>query len=320
MNPNKKVTDPALLDQLEGRRVKDPNVLDQLNDENPTEDAGAYLDNLPKPEGFWSKLPRNILIGLTHAGRNLHNAPHDIVQQFEHATSFENPLDKILEEKYGIKQKPSKPLSEYLPNDTQDYSDVFGMNKDSKTLIDKLIQGGVEHAPEIIGAGGLMRGGFRRLIGTHNIERVRRAANNSGLHFGYTPETIQQSRRFLPPSIATDEMLEATEAGGFNAAFSTQSQIGHHQRTLARSPLAAEQRRAPMAGDLKKNMLGQLYNILEQGGLPNEAAMLQRGINSYSQYMQIRNAVVPVLKKSRNPSNNTCSIRLWLEKSKESIK
>ncbi len=47
MNPNKKVTDPALLDQLEGRKVKDPALLSQLNDGEEQEDSGAYLDNLP---------------------------------------------------------------------------------------------------------------------------------------------------------------------------------------------------------------------------------------------------------------------------------
>ena len=46
--------------------------------DNEEEDAGTYLDNLPQPDGFFHKLPRNIATGLAHAGRNLHNLPHDL--------------------------------------------------------------------------------------------------------------------------------------------------------------------------------------------------------------------------------------------------
>ncbi len=41
------------------------------------------LDALPEEPGFLSKLPRNIAIGLTHLGRNVHNLPHDITKGVE---------------------------------------------------------------------------------------------------------------------------------------------------------------------------------------------------------------------------------------------
>jgi len=263
MNPNKKVTDPALLDQLEGRRVKDPNVLSQLNDEVSAEDAGAYLDNLPKPEGFWSKLPRNILIGLTHAGRNLHNAPHDLVQQFENATAFENPLDKILEEKYGIKQKPSKPLSEYLPNDIQDYSEVLGGNKDTKTLFDKLIQGAFEYSPELIGAGGLVRAGLRKYPITQRgaarqLRKAEKLAAERGINIPLSTQSIDESIPFLPKTHATRELLKGAESGKYEPSFGLQSQVGKHERDLRKSALASERLLAPQARELKQRIISEM--------------------------------------------------------------
>ncbi len=270
---------------------KSPSPFEQYKVKPKEEEAdnGAYLDSLSNGGGFWKNLPRDIAIGLTHLGRNTANLPHDISKLAEW------PAEKL----FG----PLKhPLSSYLPYDTENYGDVFGQ-KGEPTMLSNLIQQGIAHAPDIVGGAGLVRGGARRLMGTHYIDQVRRfARENPNLNFSYTPQTVQQAERFLPRSIASNEMIEASNAGGFNPSFSMQSQIGHHQRTLERSPLAAEQRRAPQAGDLKQNMLGQLYNVLEGAGFPNEAATLRRGINNYRQYRQVMNAVVPILKQLKIPT------------------
>ena len=60
------------------------------------EDPGAYLDSLGPQEG--SHPLRDIIIGLTHAGRNLHNFPHDIAQGFEQATA---PIGQAFESDAG---------------------------------------------------------------------------------------------------------------------------------------------------------------------------------------------------------------------------
>ncbi len=314
-----KVTDPALLSQLgesPRKKVTDPALLKQLNsDEENVEDAGAYLDNLPKSEG--SHPLRDIMIGLTHAGRNLHNLPHDTVSGIEKLGDYFNSKDPYW--KKHQKPKDSFKLSEHLPNDEQDYSDIWGGNKDKKTLLDKIIQGGVEHAPELIGAGGLIRGGFRRLTGTHHLNQVERAANRSGVDFNYHPNTVDEARNYLPTSHATNEMIQGSEAGGYTPSFSMQSQVGHHQRTLANSPLAADRLLAPRAGELKQSMLGELGNILRRSGMHHEADLLGRGINNYRQYMRVRNAVLPVLKQLGIPVTVLTALGLGFKKVKKAL-
>ena len=83
-----KVSDPALLAQLgqsPRKKVTDPSLLAQLNSEEPQEDTGSYLDNLPEPEGFFSKLPRNIITGLANLGHSTLNTPHDVARCTENA-------------------------------------------------------------------------------------------------------------------------------------------------------------------------------------------------------------------------------------------
>lgn len=324
MNPNrKKVSDPALLANLGGekrQKVTDPNLLAQLNGDEEEDDEGAYLDNLPKPEGFWSKLPRNILIGLTHAGRNLHNSPHDIVQALEHgASSFgNNDLDKLLADKYGVKQNKGKPLSAYLPHDTQDYSDVFGGDKDAKTLVDKIVQGGFEYSPELIGGLGLARGGIRRLKGTHQLDKVDKAIKNKGLdNFSYDEKTLREAKKYMPPSEASKEALMRSASGEYPASFSLQSQIGHHQRNLSNSALASERLLAPRVGELKQNMAKQLQDILRSHGMHEEADLLKQGIKNYAQYMRIKNASMPVLKKLGIPTTILAALGFGYKKAKK---
>ena len=78
-------------------------------------------------ESAWKRIPRDVLIGLTHAGRNLHNLPHDL------ASLGEWPIEKL-------RGKPFEhPLSSYLPNDTENYAETWGQNGKGSTL-DNVLQ------------------------------------------------------------------------------------------------------------------------------------------------------------------------------------
>ncbi len=289
-------------------------------------DEGAYLDNLPQPEG--SHPFRDIFIGLTHAGRNLHNLPHDVTQSVESVgESFGNklnqafPLPKGVQEKLNSMQKnePFK-LSEHLPYDPNSYADIYGQ-KGEGTLLDQLIQKGFEHGPELVGAGGLLRGGIRRLKGTHQLDEVRRIANlGNAPSFRYNPQTIDEARNYMPNSHAIEEMIAGVERGEYNPAFSMQSQIGHHQRNLANSALASERLLAPRVGELKQNMIGQLENVMRSNGLNREADLLRGGINNFRVYSQVKNAVMPVLKKLGIPVTILSALGFGYKKAKQALR
>lgn len=270
------------------------------------EDTGAYLDNLPQPEGFWHKLPRNILTGLTHAGRNLHNLPHDISKLAEW------PVEKIA-------GKLEHPLSSYLPYDEQDYSDVWGGNKANDTMMDKIIKGGVEFAPEIIGGAGLIRGGFRRLKGTHQLDKVEKMLQQKGVsQFNYPDAMIKESKKFLPKTEATKELLGEVAKGGYKPAFKLQSQVGHHQRKLMKSPLASENSlMAPKAGELKQKMLGHLETVMRNANLIEEADLLKKGINNYRQYKQVMKVAMPLVKYLGIPTTIFAAIPFAYKKAKQ---
>lgn len=321
-----KVTDPSILAQLNGssKKVTDPVLLEKLNGEDE-EDDGAYLDNLPEPEGFWSKLPRNILIGLTHAGRNLHNLPHDLVQSAENAgESFGNkinfPLPKEVQEKLDSMPKHKQfKLSEHLPNDTESYADVFGQ-KGEGTLMDKVIQKGLEHAPELIGAGGAIKTGLRKFPvsqrgATRQLKEAEKLISERGINnFQTNYPLLQEASQFLPKTHASGEMLQGVINGEYKPAFALQSQIGKHARDLAKSPLASERLLAPQARELKGVILHEMEQALRSTGHHKEADLLKGGIEDYAKYMKFKEKAWPILKKLGVPTSGLAALGLGTRK------
>jgi hypothetical protein len=277
-------------------------------------------EETPEPEGSHPFL--DILAGLANAGRNLHNMPHDVVQSVENSTQGfggNNPFEQIIAEKFGINKKPVSNISDYLPYDPTNYSATFGVNPETMTLMDRLIQGGVEHAPEFIGGGALLRSGYRRVKGTHYLDKLERMIKQKNIKdFAYPNNMIQQSKKFLPKTEATKELIAETQAGNYKPAFNLQSQVGHHQRKLAKSPLASENSiMAPKAGELKQNMLGHLEKVLRAGGNTEEADLLRRGISNYKQYIKIKDAAMPYIKYGGIPTTVLALLGLGIKKGKQ---
>jgi hypothetical protein len=301
-----------------------------------------YYSDLPKEE-FYSKIGfkntkqsmpeneeshpfRDIIIGLTHAGRNLHNLPHDIVQSAENAgESFGNkinfPLPKEVQEKLDSMPKHKQfKLSEHLPNDINDYADVFGQ-KGEGTLLDQIIQKGTEYSPELIGGGALIRGGFRRLKGTHQLDKLEKLIKQKGIKgFNYPKQMINESKKFLPQTNATKELLAEANAGNYKPAFNLQSQVGHHERALSKSPLPADYSiMAPKARELKQNMVGHLEKILRSQNLNEEADLLKTGIKNYGQYKRFMKVAVPVVKYLGIPTTIFAGIPYAYKKANEAF-
>lgn len=316
-NVAKSKFDFSLLTPIDEKKSSFEENLQPIEDES-LEDEGEYLDNLPEPEGFWKKLPRNILIGLTHAGRNLHNLPHDIAQGFESGTK---DIGATLNQLKGPRIKQT-PISESLPYDANEYGDVFGQEGDP-TLLDSLIQGGIEHAPEIMGAGGIIRAGLRKYpITSRGAGRRLRKADRFATERNISPippgfETIEESIPFLPKTHATRELLKKAEQGDYNSLFSLQSQIGKHERDLRSSSLASERLLAPQAQDLKRKILNDLETGLRAHGHNDIADLMREGINDYRKYIKFREDVKPIIKKIGIPTSALAFVGLLSTKGKK---
>lgn len=309
------------------------------------EDEGAYLDNLPSGKGFFSKLPRNIAIGLAGLQHKVVNTPYELGKGIEsgvnqiganinqklplpNTQSRKPSLQEIVEsfnKKNNVPEEMINPnwnksIAEHIPHQEEhDFAKMLGQEGEG-TIADKLIQKGIEYAPELYAGKGLLQGAFKRLIGTHQLNKVRQVANELNIpDFGYTPETIAQAKAYLPKGESTINMIKGVKSGEYNPSFSMQSQIGAHERALEKSILPADRLLAPQLGDLKKNMIGQLQNTLIREGLTEEAKLLETGINKYAKYMKVKEAIIPVLKKYGIPTSVLAAIGFGFDKAKKAL-
>ncbi len=132
-----------------------------------TEDEEQIQPEL-ESESAISKLPRNVGIGLLNLAHSAENYPHDIVKGFEtSAKEFGNkiqgsmPLPPELMGAFGNKEPNglSKRLF-HLPE--VDYAKMLGQEGEG-TLLDKIIQKGVEYAPELYMGGGLLKAAAKKI-------------------------------------------------------------------------------------------------------------------------------------------------------------
>lgn len=292
--------------------------------------AGEYLDKLPNPEGFLSKLPRNILAGLAGLGHSTLNLPHDLVQGAENSLmSLGVSLNKaipfpraIQENLNAIQKNNSFNLSEHIPyQEDYNFAQMLGQ-KGEGSLMDNIIQNGLKYAPEIVGGRALIKAGLHKLPITKGLasrqlkEADKLVQNLSPPKIPLSQQTIDEALQFLPKTHASRELLTGAKSGEYNASFSLQSQIGAYERALRKSPLAAERLLAPQARDLKMRVIEEMETGLRSHGYNDIADLLKGGINDYRKYIQFRDKAFPIFKKIGIPTTGLALLGIGVKKGK----
>lgn len=272
-------------------------------------------------ESFMGKLPRNVGAGLAQLGHRTLNIPHDIVAALE--THLSDMGGKIQESMPGPKMDgyDYPPIAAHIPRQQEhNFAQMLGQ-KGEGSFSDKAIQGIIRNLPEIMGGYGMARAGVRALPPLTQRGAARKLAQAEqgaqGADVALDPALREQSRRFLPRTRATEEMLGRSAQGEYAPSFSTQSQIGHHERALRKSPLAAERLQAPEAQELKQLMLSDMEGKLRAQGYHEQADLLRGGIDDYRRYIQVRDKIYPVLKRLGIPTAGLTAVGFGLKKAKK---
>lgn len=241
-------------------------------------------------EGFFQKLPRNIAIGLVHAGRGLHNLPHDLASSVDYLGSELGRSSGIKEFQNG----QSSHLADYLPYDEHNYADLFGQ-KGEGTPVDNLIQKGIEYAPDIIGGVNALRSlkvlpHLTRKGASKNIVKARELGNdrNMGL-LDVNPDLIEDTRQFFPNTTPSRNLIHDAGYGDYNKLFSLQSDLGKHAGGMSKDWFSAANRAHGRAGlEVRSNILNEMKNSLRKEGHADIADLLTKGQDEYRRYMKFK--------------------------------
>ena len=269
---------------------------DSSNNKIHPETSSDWSLSEPKEESFSSKLPRNIGIGLTHAGRSLHNLPHDVAQGVD-------VLGSAIGRFFGAPelQHQNSNLASYFPYDTQNYGDIFGQ-KGEGTPTDKLIQKGIEYAPDIVGGLNLLRSmhllpHLTRRGAARNLQRAREmgAERNIG-NLDVNPNLIEDMRQYLPSNTEPyRRAMDAAHTGNYQSLFDLQSTAGKEAASRSRSLLDPAQRSFGRAGlQAREDLIQDMHRALQSQNHHDISNALRIGQDEYRRYMRFkpyRNAI-----------------------------
>jgi hypothetical protein len=241
-------------------------------------------------ESAWKRIPRDVLIGLTHAGRNLHNLPHDIASGIDYVGSG-------IGRAFGAKEfqnGQSSHLADYLPYDEQNYADVWGQKGTGSTL-DNVLQKGVEIAPDVIGGINALRslkllpyltrkGASKNLVKARQIGREKNIAP-----LDVNPDLIEDTKQFFPNTTPYRNLVEEAGYGDYNRLFDLQSDLGKHAGGLSKDWFSKANRAHGKAGlQVRGNILNEMKQSLRQQGHGDIADLLTKGQDEYRRYMKFK--------------------------------
>lgn len=254
-----------------------------------------WLQEPEKEEAFYKQPVRDVEIGLTHAGRNLHNLPHDLASGIDIVGSNVGRLFGAPE----LQNKNSN-IASYFPSDEQDYAGVFGQTSDP-TFAHKAIQKGIEWAPDIIGGINALRSvgllpHLTRYGASKKLRQVSKLnAQGKIKPLNVNPELIEDMRQFLPKTAPYRNALDEAHYGDYQKLFNLQSDVGKESAARARDIFSSAERSHGRAGLKSVNaLLDDMHKEIQAQGLLKESKLLSEGRNDYRRYKKFlpyRNAL-----------------------------
>lgn len=250
-----------------------------------------FVNNEPQEEeSAWKRIPRDVLVGLTHAGRNLHNLPHDIASGIDYVGSG-------IGRAFGAKEfqnGQSSHLADYLPYDETNYADVLGQ-KGPGTTVDNIIQKGTEFAPDVIGGINALRGlkllpHMTRRGASKSLAKARQLGKSKNIApLEVNPDLIEDTRQFFPNTTPYRNLIDEAGYGDYSRLFDLQSDLGKHAGGLSKDWFSKANRAHGKAGlQVRGNILNEMKQSLRQQGHKDIADLLTKGQDEYRRYMKFK--------------------------------
>lgn len=247
----------------------------------------------PEEEGFWSKLPRNVVAGLAGLGHRTLNSPHDLVAGVEgQFRNFGESLGSALPKELESKAHPSFRLSEQIPTQEEhNYAELLGQ-KGEPTIGDTLIQKGIEYSPDLLSLASIYKDfpiALTKRGASKELRQAQKLANERNIKPIPIPEhLIEDIRQFLPNTNSYRTMLHEASLGNYEPLFALQSDLGKASRGFAKSPMFAERRAGREAVKLRNDLLQYMRHGLGRQGQLDIADLLRKGQKRYRNYSRIK--------------------------------
>jgi hypothetical protein len=216
--------------------------------------------------------------------------PHDIASGVDYVGSG---IGRMLGAK-EFQNGNSSHLADYLPYDEQSYAETWGQ-KGKASILDNVLQKGIEYAPDVIGGVNALRGmkllpHLTRKGASKSLVKAKDLAKGRNIGtLNVNPDLIEDAAQFLPKTSAYKNMLEGAGYGDYNELFKLQSDLGKHSSDYARSLFSAAERSHGRAGMATRNkLLSDMHKGLQDLGHEDISKLLKKGQDEYRRYAKFK--------------------------------
>lgn len=268
-----------------------------MSDWEIVEDSGqGEWESVPQQQGFWSKLPKNIVAGL--AGLAKHTG-EGLIQGQKSIEDFGAGVQNIMGQMPGPKMPQAQPLlptseqnqqmlEEYLPQ-----SKIQELGPENATLMDRIIQGGITYAPEI---GGLAVGAvkaspylFKKVAARPYKKAIKALEKENVTHMPSPMELIEDAKTYFKPSAANRALIQRAEEGDIQAIFKLQSDLGKISAPYTKNIFSAAERDYGRAGlKTKGEILDAQQEFFKGRNLEEIAKLFEKGRKQYRGYHKFK--------------------------------
>lgn len=245
-------------------------------------------------QNFLQRLPRNIMAGLAKGGRSTAQLlPQGIKSLEDLGKMMQGAMGQLpgaqMEQPEGapISQQVQSGIDQLMPPDF-DYDKAVGISGE-RGLMDRLLSGAAEHAPELVGAAGIAKAGLpyvSKRIAARPYGQAEKMLKEAGVTKIEPPkELISDAKQYFKDNAANRALIEKAESGDIVALFKLQSDLGKKSAGYARSPLSFAERDFGKEGfKTREAMLQHKQQQLEQMGMKDAADLLEKGRKQFKGY------------------------------------
>lgn len=260
------------------------------------------IEQSQKP-GFLGRIGKDIVAGGAGLARNVGElglagvkSIEDLGKMVSQATQQARlPQMQQQEESPAYSEQGQQLLNKLIP---QDYSKQYG--PEQPNLMDRIIQGGLTHAPELIGGAALLKKGLpyiSKKAAARPYKQAQQLLKKEGVSKINPSQTlIDDAKLYFKDNAANKALIEKAESGDIAALFKLQSDLGQKSAGYARNPFSFAERDFGREGfKIREAMLQHKQQELEKMGMKDAADLLEKGrqqFRGYHAFKPIRNFAI----------------------------
>jgi hypothetical protein len=272
----------------------------QAQNKQPEAEDDIYAEEAVPDKELYFHAPRSVLAGTMALGRRIANTPHHIAKGLE---GLGQGIGESFNRQFPNQPNPAPMKQSYADmvphlDEKRNYAQMLGQHGQG-TLADRLVQGLIEHGPELALAGrgaqfigkGIAKLPLTPKMAARPLNWAETAIGERGIKLNIPNSLYKDVELFIPKNSSYKELLKNAKKGDYKAQFTIQSDLRKIGDTLKKSSSGAERLHGIEAHKLRQNFLNAMHNSANKQGQNDISEAIIKGQKDYRTHYKYRKPI-----------------------------